>query len=195
MAFLEVPEAIALLERGEVIALPTDTLYGLAASVRSQGAIDEIFRLKGRPQDKPLPVLGESGAAFTDIVRFDDRAELLASLYWPGPLTIVLPRVPAFTCDLGGSGDTVGVRVPRSTEALDVLAAAGALAVTSANPSGRPAATTAAEVVEYFGEEVPVLDGGPTAGEPSTTISLAGGLRVLRAGALSERELRQSLMS
>jgi L-threonylcarbamoyladenylate synthase len=195
MAFLEIPDAIARLERGEVIALPTDTLYGLAASVGSQTAIDEIFRLKGRPQEKPLPVLGESVETLADVVRFNDRAERLARLFWPGPLTIVLPRRDGFTCDLGGTGDTVGVRIPSSREALAVLAATGALAVTSANPSGETAATTASEVVAYFGDEIPVLDGGASAGEPSTTISLDGGLRVLRPGALSEQELAQSLMS
>ena len=181
---------------GQVVAIPTDTLYGLAALPAKPEAVDEIFRLKGRPGSKALPVLGASIEDLESVVTFDDDAVKLARAFWPGGLTIVLPRTPSFAHDLGGGpASTVAVRVPRAEKTLQLLDSTGPLAVTSANRSGEPAASTAAEVGAYFGSSFPVVDGGPAGGEPSTTVTLEGGLEVLRAGAVSEEALRQSLMS
>ncbi|MEA2459948.1 MAG: L-threonylcarbamoyladenylate synthase [Actinomycetota bacterium] len=189
-------EVLTALAEGGVAAIPTDTVYGLAARPDLADAVEKIFVLKGRPPEKPLPVLGASVDQLRGVVRFDDDAERLADSFWPGGLTIVLPRADGFDFDLGGEGaDTVAVRIPRHSLALALLRETGPLAVTSANPSGEPPAATPSAVRAYFDDEVPILDGGAAAGEASTTISLAGGLKVLRAGEISEVELRQSLMS
>jgi tRNA threonylcarbamoyl adenosine modification protein (Sua5/YciO/YrdC/YwlC family) len=180
---------------GRVIAIPTDTLYGLAALPRP-GAVDAIFELKTRPRSRLLPVLGASMEDLETVVTFGPDSLKLARAFWPGALTIVLPRAPGFDQDLGGgTSSTVGVRVPRLDLTRELLKLTGPLVVTSANPSDEPPATTAAEVTRYFGSGFPVLDGGPAAGKPSTTVAVEGGLKVLRAGAIGEEELRQSLMS
>ena len=189
-------DVLAVLGRGGVAAIPTDTVYGLAARPDISGAIAAIFELKERPLDKPLPILGVSVEQLRGVVRFDAGAERLARDFWPGGLTIVLPRAEGFEFDLGGDGaGTVAVRIPRHALALELLRATGPLAVTSANPSGEPPAATPSAVRSYFEDRVPILDGGEAAGEASTTITLDGGLKILRAGAISETELRQSLMS
>ena len=181
---------------GQVIAIPTDTLYGLAALPSLADAVDEIFRLKGRPGSKPLPVLGGSIDQLESVVAFDADAVKLGRAFWPGGLTIVLPRAASFGHDLGGgTASTVAVRVPHSAKTLQLLESTGPLAVTSANRSGEPPASTVADVRSYFGDAFPVVDGGPAAGEPSTTVTLEGGLKVLRAGAVGEEALRQSLRS
>jgi tRNA threonylcarbamoyl adenosine modification protein (Sua5/YciO/YrdC/YwlC family) len=188
-------EAARLLAAGEVVIIPTDTVYGLAADLSRREAIAAIFSLKGRPQDKPLPVLGATIDDLQRVAVIEGDALKLATDFWPGPLTLVLPRREDFTTDLGGTGiATVGVRIPASPTALDLLRHSGPLAVTSANASGESPASTAQEAGEIF-PELGVLDGGPSAGEASTTAQLHPQLKVLRSGAISEEELRQSLMS
>jgi L-threonylcarbamoyladenylate synthase len=187
-------DAARRLVAGEVVVIPTDTVYGLAARPDLPLAVSAIFALKGRPGDKPLPILGGSVSQLESVAVFDGGARLLAETFWPGGLTIVLPRAPGFDHDLGGTGSTVAVRVPDSELALRVLGMTGPLAVTSANVSGRPPAATGEEARAYF-EDVPLLEGGTAGGRASTTISLIGGLTVLREGEVTEEALRQSLMS
>ena len=189
--------AVQILREGGVVVVPTDTVYGLACLPRLPEGVQEIFRLKGRAEDKPLPVLGDGIGALETVAEFDDRARALARTYWPGPLTMVLQRVPGFGHDLGGDDhSTVGVRVPQDGLTLELLGTTGPLAVTSANRSGEPPATTAAEAREIFGDSVPVyLDGGPGRGEPSTVLSLVGPPRVLRDGAIAYGELMSSLQT
>lgn len=189
-------DAARLLQLGGVVAIPTDTVYGLAARPDARAAIEAIFDLKHRPHDKPLPVLAASVRDLVGVAHFDETSLKLAERFWPGGLTMILPRGVRFQHDLGGGlPPTVAVRVPDSEVTLGLLEETGPLAVTSANPSGRPPATTAKETSAYFGEDFPVLDGGCTSGKASTTISLEGGLTVVRQGAISEEVLRQSLMS
>lgn len=166
--------AAALLAEGAVVGFPTDTVYGLAAT---DAGVEGIYRLKGRDRAKPLVLMAADAGALAGIVTIDARARRLMDRYWPGPLTLVLPAV---------SGGTVGVRVPDHALALELLRRTGPLWTTSANPSGEPESQTAAEVAERLPGLTAVVDGGPAAGSPpSTVLDLTGGVPVvLRAGAI-----------
>ena len=183
-------EIARALMSGGVAVIPTDTVYGLAASLIEPGAIERVFELKGRAASKPLPVLGPSLDALKAIAVFDDEAEALASKHWPGPLTLVLERAPGFAVDLGGDGtSTVAVRVPNRVVTRELLEATGPLAVTSANRSGEEPASTPAEARAAFGPDVPLLDDGPLPGEVSTVLYLATGRTILREGAIPATDL------
>lgn len=185
-----VPSIVEDLGAGEVVIIPTDTVYGLAGLPTHPGAVARIFSLKGRPEDKPLPVLGRGVSQLEAVALFDDSARRLAEAFWPGPLTIVLPRASGFVADLGGAqADTVAVRVPQRELCLDLLRATGPLAVTSANRSGRPPATTAEEARAVF-DSIRVLDDGTCAGSPSTIVSLVGSPKLVRSGPLDEAVLQ-----
>jgi L-threonylcarbamoyladenylate synthase len=182
------------LRGGDVAVVPTDTVYGLAGLPSDPDAVARIFSLKGRPEDKALPVLGTGISQLETVARFDDSATRVAAAFWPGPLTLVLARAPGFTADLGGSQThTVAVRVPDRKLCLTLLRETGPLAVTSANLSGQSPATTAEEARAVFGA-VPVLDDGDCAGSPSTIVDLAGEPKILRSGPL-DREVLQTLAS
>lgn len=187
--------ALEALRSGEVIVIPTDTVYGLACLPNIPGAVSKIFALKGRSADKALPVLGYSAQALADVAMFDDRAVELARRFWPGPLTLVLPRAEGFTSYLGDDAkESVAVRVPQHDVALELLAASGPLAVTSANLSGEPPARTAEEAADIFGSDVPTyVEGGQGRGVPSTVASLVPELRVLREGGVSRAEIDEVL--
>lgn len=186
--------AVRALEAGRAVVVPTDTVYGLAAMPGIPGAVDELFRIKGRPDDRPIAVLGTSIRALAGIAVFDDRARRLADRFWPGPLTMVLPRAGGLSLPLGGDTKGVGVRVPACGVTLDLLGLAGPLAVTSANKSGQPPAHTVAEARESLGDEVDVfIDGGRCDGVPSTVVSLVGEVCVLRAGSITEDEIASCL--
>ena len=188
-------KALEALRSGEVIVIPTDTVYGLACLPNIPGAVSKIFALKGRSADKALPVLGHSAQALADVAMFDDRAVELARRFWPGPLTLVLPRADGFTSYLGDdASESVAVRVPQNDVALELLAASGPLAVTSANLSGEPPAGTAEEAAAIFAGDVSAyVDGGRGGGVPSTVASLVGELSLLREGAVSRAELDEVL--
>ena len=187
--------AVDELARGLVVVVPTDTVYGLAALPDRPNAIKQIFSLKGRTDAKPLPVLGANVESLSEVVLLDERSRLLAERYWPGPLTIVLPRATGFAHDLGGHlEENVAVRVPKSETTLRLLRIAGPLAVTSANLSGGQPALTIDDARSVFSTAVTVyIDGGPGAGESSTVISLVDELRVLRTGPIPEGQIRQTL--
>lgn len=175
--------------------MPTDTVYGLACLPSLPSAVARIFALKGRRNDRALPVLGANAEALADVASFDDRAVDLARRFWPGPLTLVLPRSEGFTFYLGGdTPDSVAVRVPQNEAALELLNAAGPLAVTSANLSGHPPVATVKEADAIFGSEVSIyIDGGESRGVPSTIVSLIGDSLILREGAVSEDEIKGAL--
>lgn len=180
------------------MVVPTDTVYGVAARLDRPEAISSIFRLKERPEDKPLPVLGSSVEQLGAVAEIDERARDLAGAFWPGPLTLVLPRRPGFEVDLGGPDDgvTVGVRVPRSPLLASLLEGSGPLAVTSANLSGRPPAATVEEARAAFGDKVTIyLEEGRGGGRASTVVSLVrpDGFEILRPGPLSESEIAAAL--
>lgn len=182
---------LAALRSGAPVVIPTDTVYGLAADPRVQGATQKLFHLKGRATEKALPILGDSLDRLRDVALFDRRAEQLAERFWPGPLTLVLHRQSGCDWDLGGTDrSTVAVRVPAHPLTLDLLAISGPLAVTSANTSGAPPALTADLAVAAFEEPVTALDGGPAAqGLASTVLSLLNEPTILRVGALPAGEL------
>jgi L-threonylcarbamoyladenylate synthase len=173
-----VEEAAAALTNGEVVAFPTDTVYGVAAG---HGHIEALYEAKGRPKDKRIPVLLSDASHLEASAIVTPAARALAERFWPGPLTIVL-AVPR--------RGTIAFRVPANDVARRLIAASGGgLPVTSANLSGQPDATTAGEVLAQLdGRIALVLDGGRTPGSvPSTIVDCTGGgVRVLREGAIPE---------
>ncbi|MDP9330444.1 MAG: L-threonylcarbamoyladenylate synthase [Actinomycetota bacterium] len=184
-----IAQAAAAARGGELIVVPTDTVYGIGTRPDDALATARIFEAKERSRDLELPVLGAGVDALRGVAIFDELAERLAEEYWPGALTLVLPRaVKSREWQLGGTQTTVGVRIPRHPLALAVLAATGPLAVSSANRSGRPPAETCEELERTFGTLVAVYlcEEGPLVGQPSTVLDLANGEpRVLRPGAIN----------
>ena len=187
--------AIAALEDGQLVVVPTDTVYGVAAHPGVEGAVGRLFWVKGRPLEKAIPILGRTQDDLAKLARFDERAALLAKEFWPGPLTLVLPRAGGFDLDLGGSEtETVAVRVPDHPVTLELLARTGPLAVTSANLSGEPSATTVEAAQVALGSRVTVyLDAGETKGMGSTVVSLVAEPVLLREGDLSFDEVLAAL--
>jgi L-threonylcarbamoyladenylate synthase len=183
--------------RGDLIVLPTDTVYGIGTRPDDAGATSRVFEAKERPADMELPVLVPSSAAAKEIAAFDDRAASLASRFWAGPLTLVLPRTDVSrTWDLGGDGATIGVRMPHHPLALAVLARTGPLAVTSANRSGEVTPGTCEGVRAVFGDRVAVYLCEQTllGGVASTVVDLTGAEpRFIRVGALEEDEVIRGL--
>jgi L-threonylcarbamoyladenylate synthase len=184
----QVAEAARLLRAGELVAFPTETVYGLGADARNGRAVAAVFEAKGRPHFNPLIChFPDAEAAFAEVLA-DDRARALAAAFWPGPLTLVLPRRPECRIDLlAGAGlDTLAVRVPAHPLALALLhAAAIPVAGPSANRSGAVSPTTADHVLEGLsGRIAAVLDGGACdVGVESTVLDLAmGGAALLRPG-------------
>src|SRR5690606_3552461 len=199
-----ISEAAAHLRAGGLVAFPTETVYGLGASAQDREAVARVFAAKGRPRQHPLIVhLPDAGALW----RWADReaqaergvdpatVEALAQRFWPGPVTLVLHALPGVDRAVTGGQDTVAVRVPASPVALDLLAAFGGPVVApSANRFGRVSPTRADHVLaEFAGEDVLVLDGGPTEhGLESTILDLSGPEpRLLRPGALPLERLRE----
>jgi L-threonylcarbamoyladenylate synthase len=183
-----IAQAAAAARGGELIVVPTDTVYGIGTRPDDPRATGRIFEAKARDRDLELPVLAADVEALRRVAEFDELAERLANEYWPGALTLVLRRTSASRdWELGGQQTTIGVRVPRHRLALAVLAATGPLAVTSANRSGEPPATTCEDLERTFGPLVAVYlcEESPLEGKPSTVLELAHGApRVLRPGAL-----------
>ena len=191
----EIQHAAVALKRGELVILPTETVYGLAADAANGEAVARIFEAKGRPRFNPLIAHVADASQAERIAVLDDRARRLADAFWPGPLTIVAPvRDRAAVCDLARAGlDTVAVRVPGHTKARAVIAAfGGAVVAPSANRSGRPSPTTFRDAVEETGDNAgAALDGGPCAvGVESTVVAVMdGALRLLRPGSVTRDEI------
>lgn len=171
-------EAASALRRGLVVAIPTDTVYGLAVDPSFVGACDRLFEIKHRPSVTAIAVLAADSDQVKALVApgaWSDSAEKLSQKFWPGPLTMVLQRDPGLTWDLGGSGTTVGVRIPASEDVKSLCKAIGPLAVTSANIHGAEPAKNDAEVRAMFriGIEV-IVEGSCDDVEPSTVVDLTG---------------------
>ena len=185
----DVRRAAELLRGGDVIGLPTETVYGLAARADDPDAVDRIYELKGRPREKKLSRLIPDPSAWRRFVRdLPPAAVALADEFWPGPLTLVVP---------GDSGDTIGLRCPDMEVTRRVLRMADVPVVApSANLSGEPPAVTADEVMETFEGRIPaVVDGGRAPMEVSSTVvqvETDGTLTILREGGLSEEEVRSA---
>lgn len=190
----EIARAVEILLRGGVVAFPTETVYGLGADAFNERAVRWVFELKGRPAANPLivHVAGEDVARQCTL-EWPAEAHRLAKMFWPGPLTLVLPKSERIPGAVTAGGPTVAVRCPDHHLTLALLETfAGPLVGPSANPSGRVSPTTAAHVREAFsGEDVYVLDGGPCRGGiESTVLTLAESpSRVLRPGLVSPEEL------
>ncbi|SMB32288.1 putative tRNA threonylcarbamoyladenosine biosynthesis protein YwlC [Sterolibacterium denitrificans] len=197
--------AVAALQAGELVAFPTETVYGLGADASNPAAVAKIFAAKGRPADHPLIVHLPGADALDRWAReIPEAARRLAAAFWPGPLTLILKRQPQVLDAVTGGQDTVGLRVPDHRLALALLrsfdeASGGlgaGLAAPSANRFGRISPTTAAHVREELGEQVKViLDGGPCmVGIESTIVDLSNEVpRILRPGAITHQALEQVL--
>jgi L-threonylcarbamoyladenylate synthase len=193
-----VAAAAALLRAGELVAFPTETVYGLGADARSDLAVARIFEAKGRPAFNPLIVHVTDLAAAEPLAAFTPAARALAERFWPGPLTLVLPRRASGLSELATAGlPTVALRVPAHPLARRLLASFGApLAAPSANPSGQVSPTTAAHVLDGLsGRIAAVLDGGPCpVGLESTIVGFEAGAPVLlRPGGLAVEPLAEPL--
>lgn len=195
-------EAASLaVQRGQLIVLPTDTVYGIAADAFDPEAVSELLAAKGRGREMPPPVL-VSSATTVDALAADvpAYARTLIEEFWPGPLTLVLHQQRSLQWDLGDTRGTVAVRQPDHDLAREILERTGPLAVSSANTTGAPAATDADQAEEMLGDLVAVIvDGGPldgdgATGEASTIVDATGEQgRILRRGALSLDRLNAAL--
>ena len=196
-----IAQAAALLSQGRLVAFPTETVYGLGADARNGHAVAAIYEAKGRPSFNPLIVHVRDAKTARRYVTWSDTAEILASAFWPGPLTLVLPlRDGHGLSSLVTAGlDTVALRVPAHASARRLLAEfGGPVAAPSANPSGRISATTAAHVMSGLGGRIAaILDDGPCpVGLESTIIGLQGANpTVLRAGGLPQEAIEAALGS
>jgi L-threonylcarbamoyladenylate synthase len=191
--------AVDLLRGGGVVAVPTDTVYGLAATIFNPDAVRRVFEVKRRPPEARVPVLLATAADLPLVTTSVPRdAWHLIDRFWPGAVTLVLPARPSVPDVVTGGGSTVAVRVPAARSCLRLLELLGEPVVgTSANVSGSPPATTAAAVGDAVGTEVDAIladDAAVWAGAPSTVVELGkGGPIIHRVGAVSEQEIRQAL--
>ena len=182
-------------ETGNLVVMPTDTVYGIGANAFNAAAVRALLAAKGRGPDMPVPVLVGSWTTIDGLtMAVSPVARTLIEAFWPGGLSLVIEHAPSLSWDLGDSRGTVMVRMPLHPVALDLLRMVGPMAVSSANRTGMPPATTAAAATEQLGDDVAVyLDGGPAPiGVASTVVDLTGGTpRVLRQGAVSLDRLRE----
>jgi len=180
---------------GQLVVLPTDTVYGIGADAFDPVAVADLLAAKGRGRDMPVPVLVGSWSTIDGLVNHvSDQARSLIEAFWPGGLTLVVTHAPTLDWDLGDARGTVAVRMPLHPVAIELLEATGPMAVSSANRSGQPAATTAEQARAQLGDDVALyLDGGPAqAGVASTIVDVTAETpRVLRAGAVSIEALRK----
>jgi L-threonylcarbamoyladenylate synthase len=187
--------ATEAVRKGQLVVLPTDTVYGIGADAFTPEAVAGLLGAKGRGRDMPPPVLvGTVRAASALVEELGPFGQDLIDEFWPGGLTLVCPASRTLRWDLGETRGTVAVRMPLHAVALDLLKQTGPMAVSSANRTGSPPATTADEAVEQLGDSVAVyLDGGPCpGGVPSTIVDLTGSVpRLLRDGAVSLNRLRE----
>ena len=190
--------AVEVFLRGGLVAVPTDTVYGLAGNGLDAEAVAKIYEVKGRPAVKPLILLlSDIGVAETVCEEVPESAWLLAKAFWPGPLTIVLRKNKKVPEIVTAGGETIGIRSPGHPKALEFLRLAGVpAAAPSANPSGMPPPKNAGEVLAYFDGLIEcIIDGGDCEfGVGSTIIDLTTEpYRILRQGALPEEKVRRAL--
>ena len=187
-------DAASAVRRGELVVLPTDTVYGIGADAFTPAAVTSLLEAKGRGRDMPVPVLvGTVRAANALVENLGPYGQDLIDAFWPGPLTLICRVNRSLSWDLGDSKGTVALRMPLHSVALDLLKETGPMAVSSANRSGAPAATTAGDAEKQLGDSVSIyLDGGPCDGNtPSTILDLTTAVpRLLRRGAISVEKLR-----
>jgi L-threonylcarbamoyladenylate synthase len=179
---------------GQLVVLPTDTVYGIGADAFDATAVADLLTAKGRGRDMPVPVLVGSWQTIEGLtMSVAERTWNLIEAFWPGGLTLVVEHAPSLSWDLGDARGTVAIRMPLHPVAIELLEVTGPMAVSSANISGRPPAVTAEQAREQLGDSVAAyLDGGPAPAQiASTIVDVTGEVpRVLRSGALSLAELR-----
>lgn len=191
-----IQRAFRVLQNGGLVAFPTDTLYGLGALVGSASSIERLYTAKDRPRDRSIPVLIASPDDLGKVAfNLPERILQLAGAFWPGPLTLVVPRRDDLP-EILGPTQTVGVRVPDHPVARELLRRAGPLAVTSANRSGGEGCVTAEQVEEALAGRVDwILDGGPCPGGMASTVAEIDGddVRILREGPISREAMLAAL--
>ncbi|MEU2229497.1 L-threonylcarbamoyladenylate synthase [Streptomyces vietnamensis] len=188
-------EAASAVRRGELVVLPTDTVYGIGADAFSSEAVGDLLAAKGRGRNTPTPVLiGSPNTLHGLVTDFSEQAWELVDAFWPGALTLVAKHQPSLQWDLGDSRGTVAIRMPLHPVAIELLTEVGPMAVSSANLTGHPVPEDCDAAQGMLGDSVSVyLDGGPTPGiVPSSIVDVTGKVPVLlREGALSPEELRK----
>ncbi|MEU1053598.1 L-threonylcarbamoyladenylate synthase [Streptomyces sp. NPDC005876] len=188
-------EAASAVRRGELVVLPTDTVYGIGADAFAAEAVADLLEAKGRGRAMPTPVLiGSPNTLHGLVTDFSELAWELVDAFWPGALTLVARHQPSLQWDLGDTRGTVAVRMPLHPVAIELLTEVGPMGVTSANLTGHPAPEDCDAAQSMLGDSVSVyLDGGPTPGNvPSSIVDVTGEVPVLlRAGAISAEELRK----
>lgn len=185
-------QAAAFLKEGNLVAFPTETVYGLGAPIFFPESIQKIFKIKGRPQDNPL-IVHISNFEQLDLI-VESFPEKLTQYFWPGPLTLILPKKESVPSSVSAGLPTIGVRMPAHPIARNLIEAVGQpLVAPSANLSGRPSSTTAAHVREDFGESVMILDGGACAHGLESTVLALDPPTILRPGAVTKAEIEAVL--
>ena len=190
----DLTNALAALERGEVIVFPTETLYGLGADALNFSAVENVFHLKGRDPDNPLPVLVADRAMLDSlVVKVSPLAEKLMAHFWPGPLTLVLPARDDIPRPLLNRQGGIGVRLSSQPIATELVRLLGhPLTATSANPSGQPGAHTVLEAKNYFSAKITVyIDGGELTSPTGSTVAAVekNKLQIIRAGEIRREAL------
>ncbi|HLR91755.1 MAG TPA: L-threonylcarbamoyladenylate synthase [Atopostipes sp.] len=195
----EIEEAAKLIQSGNIVAFPTDTVYGLGADATNDEAVKKIFKAKGRPADRPISVLVSDPKAMDQYaLEVPKAAKTLAEKFWPGPLTIILKNAQKFPKTVTGGKETIGLRMPDHPVALEFIAASGVpLATPSANSTGRPSPTKAEHVLEDLdGKISAVIDGGETSfGIESTVLDLSNPAHpvILRPGNISKEAIEETI--
>jgi L-threonylcarbamoyladenylate synthase len=190
--------AVGILRAGGIVALPTDTVYGIGVDLATPGGIERLFEAKRRPPDRAIMLLlAEAGQAST-LAEWPAVAAALAAAFWPGGLTLVVPQRPGvdLPAALTGGRTTIGLRVPDHPSPRALATGVGPLPVTSANVSGLPEAATAAEILDQLGDAIDlVLDGGPSRGGPASTVvdCTVSPPKILRSGALATADIAACL--
>jgi L-threonylcarbamoyladenylate synthase len=187
--------AARAVQTGQLVVLPTDTVYGIGADAFDSTAVTDLLAAKGRGRDMPVPVLVGSWDTIEGLVSYvTTTTKALIEAFWPGALTLVVEHAPSLSWDLGDARGTVAIRMPLHPVAIELLTQTGPMAVSSANRSGQPPAQTIQEARDQLGDLVEVyLDGGPASiGVASTIVDITAEVpRVLRYGALSLAQLRE----
>lgn len=192
---LVLDECARVVEAGNLLVIPTDTVYGIAADAFNASAVAALLTAKGRGRNMPPPVLvPRAETVFGLVDGVDETVLALTAKFWPGPLTIIANAQPSLDWDLGDTHGTVAVRMPDDEYALGLLGRTGPLAVSSANTTGEPAATSADAAQDMLGSDVEIyLDGGGRdSGQSSTIIDLSGDVpRIVRNGPITAEQLRE----
>jgi L-threonylcarbamoyladenylate synthase len=191
-------EAIRVLRAGGLVALPTDTVYGIGVALGAERGIERLFEAKGRPADRAVMLLLDRADQARAVGAWPAAAATLADAFWPGGLTLVVDQLPeaGLPPELTGGASTIGLRMPDHPCPRALAAALGPLPVTSANLSGRPPARDAVEIADQLGDALDcIVDGGPAGGGPASTVvdCTSDPVRILRVGAIAPEAITERL--